>query len=381
MPAPSRAAPPVDLDLTAVADLSAAELAQLMSDFAPKHKGGFRKGQRVRATVSRVSDSTVFVDIGAKADATLERIDVPAGLQAGDALDVFVLSTSDGEIKLTLTVSGEATRELLDEAKEQGIPVQGRVTSHNEHGFEVELSGGVRAFCPMGQIDRVIDTDPTAYVGQTMMFRILDVRGRDAIVSHKAIAEEEAKATRGERLTELKEGEVYEGTVIALREFGAFVRLPNGVEGLVHISNIGKARLNKASDALEEGQIVNVRVLSVDAPRQRVNLGIRQAADTPADVPAEKRGNNSSGQNTFGTMAGLLSGVTIGPKTPKVAARAAVAPRAPAHAIPSRPPAPGPKAVVAVAKPAPAVAPPVVEAAAPTADAPEARVGVRRKAR
>lgn len=373
-PVPPVARPAIDVDLEAVAGLSRGELDLLFSDFAPKQRpGGFKKGQRIRATVSRVNDSTVFFDIGSKADATMERMDVPSNVALGDVLDVFVLAVKDGEIKLTLTVSGEATRELLDEAKEHGIPVQGKVTAHNEHGFEVELSGGVRAFCPMGQIDRTIDPDPTSYVGQTLMFKILDVRGRDAIVSHKGIAEDEAKASRGERITELKEGEVYEGTVIGLREFGAFVRLPNGVEGLVHISNIGKARLSKASDVLEEGQVVNVRVLSVDVPRQRVNLGIRQAADQQAETPREQRGNNSAGANTFGTMAGLLAGLQVSaPKKKAVVApkpvQAAAKPTAKPVARPVLPPAP------VVAAPAPVVAPAPVEPA-------EARAGVRRKAR
>lgn len=375
-PVPPVARPAIDVDLEAVAGLSRGELDLLLSDFAPKQRpGGFKKGQRIRATVSRVNDSTVFFDIGSKADATMERMDVPSNVALGDVLDVFVLAVKDGEIKLTLTVSGEATRELLDEAKEHGIPVQGKVTSQNEHGFEVELSGGVRAFCPMGQIDRTIDPDPTSYVGQTLMFKILDVRGRDAIVSHKGIAEDEAKASRGERITELKEGEVYEGTVIGLREFGAFVRLPNGVEGLVHISNIGKARLSKASDVLEEGQVVNVRVLSVDVPRQRVNLGIRQAADQQAETPREQRGNNSAGANTFGTMAGLLAGLQLSaPKKKAVVAprpvQAAAKPAAKPVARPVLPPAP----VVAAPVAAPVVAPAPVQPA-------EARAGVRRKAR
>lgn len=370
---PSPAArPALDVDLAAVAELSRGEMDLLFSDFAPKQRpGGFKKGNRLRATVSRINDSTVFFDVGAKADATMERMDVPAHVAVGDVLDVFVVTVKDGEIKLTLTVSGEATRELLDEAKEHGIAVQGKVTAHNEHGFEVELSGGVRAFCPMGQIDRTIDPDPASYVGQALMFKILDVRGRDAIVSHKAIAEEEAKASRGERITEIKEGEVYEGTVIGLREFGAFVRLPNGVEGLVHISNIGKARLANASDVLQEGQVVNVRVLSIDVPRQRVNLGIRQAADQQAETPREQRGSSSStGANSFGTMAGLLAAVKVSP--PK-AAKPAPRPAVSAKPAPVARPAALPQAPVAAA-PAPA---PV----APAVDAENPRAGVRRKAR
>ena len=371
------ARPDIDVDLAGVADLSRGDLEMLLSDFAPKHRpGGFRKGMRVRAVVSRVNDSTVFFDVGGKADAAMDRIDVPADVQQGDVVDAFVLAIKDGEVRLTLTVSGEATRELLDEAKENGIPIQGKVNACNEHGFDVELSGGVRAFCPMGQIDRVIDADPTSYVGRTMMFKVLDVRGRDAIVSHRGIADEEAKATRGEKLTELQEGEVYEGTVVGLREFGAFVRLPNGTEGLVHLSNIGKARLTNASDALVEGQVVNVRVLSIDVARQRVNLGIRQAGDTQSEAPREQRGSNSAGQNSFGTMAGLLSAVK--PNSGKGPAKAVAKP-APV-AVPAKP-------VAVLAKPAAVPVKPVAVPVAPVVVAPvvaveePVRAAVRRKAR
>lgn len=370
------ARPDIDVDLAGVADLSRGDLEMLFSDFAPKHRpGGFRKGMRVRAVVSRINDSTVFFDVGGKADAAMDRIDVPANVQQGDVVDAFVLAIKDGEVRLTLTVSGEATRELLDEAKENGIPIQGKVNACNEHGFDVELSGGVRAFCPMGQIDRVIDADPTSYVGRTMMFKVLDVRGRDAIVSHRGIADEEAKATRGEKLTELQEGEVYEGTVVGLREFGAFVRLPNGTEGLVHLSNIGKARLTNASDALVEGQVVNVRVLSIDVARQRVNLGIRQAGDTQSEAPREQRGSNSAGQNSFGTMAGLLSAVKPNSSKGPVKPVAKPAP-APVKVLAAKPVAVPAKPVAAPAKPAaPVVVAPVVAVEEPP------RAAVRRKAR
>ena len=370
-PRSSVARPDIDVDLAGVADLSRGDLEMLFSDFAPKHRpGGFRKGQRVRAAVSRINDSTVFFDVGGKADAAMDRIDVPVDVKQGDVLDAFVLAIKDGEVRLTLTVSGEATRELLDEAKENGIPIQGKVNACNEHGFDVELSGGVRAFCPMGQIDRNVDPDPNAYVGRTLMFKVLDVRGRDAIVSHRSIADEEAKASRGEKLTELQEGEVYEGTVVGLRDFGAFVRLPNGAEGLVHLSNIGKVRLNSAAEALQEGQVVNVRVLSIDIPRQRVNLGIRQAGDTQSEAPREQRGSSSAGQNTFGTMAGLLAAVKPSAKAP-AAAKPVIKP-APAKAA-----APAPVAATPVIKPAPK---PVVEAPVVAVEEP-ARAGVRRKAR
>lgn len=308
----------LDLDsLAAEAELDRAELDRLMGAYAPKERGvAWRRGQRILGTVSRVSAATVFFDVGGKADAALDRAEAPDDVAVGDQLEVFVMSVQDGELRLTRTISGDSTREMLAEAKENGIPVQGKVVSRNDHGFEVQLSGGVRAFCPLSHIDFRLDPDLDSYLGRSLAFKVLDVRGREAIVTHRAIAEEEAKSERGRKLTELKEGEVYEGKVVSLRDFGAFVELPNGVEGLVALSNIGKARIQHPKDALQEGQVVTVRVLGVDLPRQRVNLGIRQATMelgvSEARLDTTKM---SAGESGFGTFAGLLGAVKVSAPT------------------------------------------------------------------
>ena len=321
-------------ELSRVATMDRGEIEAMMNGFAPRARSAaWRPGQRVRARVSRVTGQTVFLDVGSKADAAMDRAELESDVQVGDTVEAFVSATKDGELRLTLTISGDSTREMLGEAKENGIPVHGRVTTRNEHGYEVQLSGGVRAFCPAFQIDYTIDPDLDSYVGRTLAFKVLDVRGRDAIVSHRGIAEEEARSEQGRRLTEIREGEVYEGVVIGVRDFGAFVRLPNGVEGLVHLSNIGKARINQASDALAEGQAVKVRVLGIDEARKRVSLGIRQALDGQAMAETtHDAGQLSAGNAGFGTFAGMLGGVKV--STRKPVAKVAASPAAPATSRP-----------------------------------------------
>lgn len=333
--APASRRPTVDLEeLAAASSLDRSEIDALMADFAPRTQGpSWRPGQRVTARVSRVTASTIFLDIGGKADAAMDRAEVSEDVVVGQQLDAYVGSVKDGELRLTRTISGDSSREMLEEAQAAGIPVQGKVTGANEHGFTVLLTGGLRGFCPLGQIDHVIDPDHESYVGRSLAFRILDVKGREAIVSHRSIAEEEAKAEQGRRLTEVEEGSVYVGTVVALREFGAFVRLPNGVEGLVHLSNIGKARLNHPNQALTEGQEVTVKVLGIDTERSRLSLGIRQAL--PGEAMSETRVDRaqlSSGAAGFGTFAGLLGGVSVAP------AKAAKKAAAPAPTGTRRPP-------------------------------------------
>ena len=309
-------APPhvrIDLDaLRQVADVDRATLDAMMAEFAPKKGGaGPKPGDRIRATVSRVTSSVVFFDIGGKADASVDSLELDASVAVGDRIDLYVIGNKDGELRLTRSVSGGATRELLEEAREGRIPIQGKVLTRNEGGFTVELSGGVSAFCPASHIDHHPDPDLDGYVGRSLMFRILDIRGRDAIVSHRAIAEEEASEAQGKNLAEIKEGDVLDGTVTSLREFGAFIRLGSGLEGLVHISNIGTKRINHPNEALKEGEAVRVKVLGVDTERKRLSLGIRQVDGADAPAPAQANRGPTSQPGSFGTVGGLLAGIKV----------------------------------------------------------------------
>jgi small subunit ribosomal protein S1 len=296
-----------------------AEVHAMMEAFAPaKSTGPLRQGQRVRGTISRLTPTLAFVAIGGKGDASIDRVELDPSVELGSAIEAYVLSTKDGEIRLTRSLGGDATRELLDEAVTNRIPVQGKVVSRNEHGFEVQISGGVRGFCPLSQIDHVPEADLDAYIGRSLSFRVLDVRGKEAVVSHRAIAQVEAREEADRALANIREGEVYDGVVTGLREFGAFVRIAAGLEGLVHLSNLGKNRVNHPSEVVTEGQEVRVRVLSVDIERKRLNLGIRQADDSgPASAAPTAPGRRAEPMTTggsFGTLGALLQGVQVAKK-------------------------------------------------------------------
>ena len=304
-PAPPRV--PTDMEgLRAVGEMDPAEVRAMMEQFAPRRaQGALLRGQRVSGRVTRVTGSTVFVDLGDKSDASIDRIELDANVAVGQAIDAFVIDTKDGEVHLTKSLGGDATRELLDEAKANRIPIQGKVTGQNEHGFEVQLPGGVRAFCPLSQMEAGgASPDAEGWVGRTTQFLVIEARGRDAVVSRRSFAEEEQRTVKADAMSMLKEGEVYDGVVTSIREFGAFVKLPNGIEGLVHLSNLAQTRTTNASDVVTEGQAVRVRVLSVEPARSRVNLGIKQAEDSIPTLSKEARGG-------FGTLAAALQGVTV----------------------------------------------------------------------
>lgn len=308
---------PTDLEgLREVAEMDRAEIAAMLEAFAPAKKGGHvRQGQRVRGTITRLTPSLAFVGIGGKGDASIDRVELDADVVVGSAIEAYVVSTKDGEVRLARTIGGDSTRALLDDAVENKIPVQGKVESKNEHGFLVQLSGGVRAFCPNSQMDRAPDADLDGYVGRTLSFRVLDVRGREAIVSHRAIAEIEAREAADKALTLIQEGEIHDGTVTGIREFGAFVRLSVGVEGLVRLPNLAKKRVTDPATVVQPGQAVRVKVLGVDVARKRVDLGIRQLEE--GDAPAVERGPSReelTTGGTFGTLGALLGGVKVAQK-------------------------------------------------------------------
>jgi small subunit ribosomal protein S1 len=307
---------PTDLDaLRAVADMDRTELDAMMAAFAPrKTVERLRQGQRVKGRVTRIGSDTVFLDVGQKADATIDRVELDAAVCVGDLVEAYVVSTKNGELHLTRSIGGDSVREMLDEAKANGIPVQGKVEKAGDHGFEVSLPGGVRAFCPISQMGPGGDVgDAAAWVGRTLTFKVLDVRGREAVVSHRSFAEEAEREAQAAAFATLREGEVHDAIVVTLRDFGAFVRLENGIEGLVHISNLSTKRVKHPSEAVKEGESVRVRVLGVDLARRRVDFGIRQAEEGAAATAAPRgpRPELSSGDATFGTFGALLGAVKV----------------------------------------------------------------------
>jgi small subunit ribosomal protein S1 len=292
-----------------------AEIAAMLESFAPaRRSGGLRQGQRVRGTITRLTPTLAFVSLGGKADASIDRVELAGDVAVGSPLDAYVVSTKDGEVRLARTLAGDATRALLDDAVEHRIPVQGKVESRNDAGFVVQLSGGVRGFCPASQIDHQPEADLDAYIGRSLMFRVLDVRGREAVVSHRAIAEIEAREAAERAIATLQEGEIHDGVVTGIREFGAFVRLSVGVEGLVRLPNLAKRRVSDATSVVQPGQAVRVKVLGVDLARKRVDLGIRQLEEGDAPAPERRPSREELGTGgSFGTLGALLGGVKIAP--------------------------------------------------------------------
>ena len=241
-------------------------------------------GDKVSGKVLKVSKDTIFVDLGGKSEgiADLQEFLDKEGhptVKQGDWVEMRVASTRDG-IHLTkgMKVQGPDALDMLREAKENAIPIEGRVSSVVKGGFEVNLSG-IRAFCPLGQIDLAFCEKPEEHVGARYPFRILEIKekGKNIIVSRRMLMEGEREKKSKETLATLKPDLECEGKVTKLTDFGAFVDI-GGIEGMVHISEISHGRINHPSEILKPGQQVNVKVMKIESEKEgrpKISLSVK----------------------------------------------------------------------------------------------------------
>jgi 4-hydroxy-3-methylbut-2-enyl diphosphate reductase len=169
----------------------------------------------------------------------------------------------------------------LEQARDSGETISGTVTEAVKGGLVVDI--GVRGFVPASQVGRRFVEDLSAYVGQTLRMKVKEVeRARgNVVLSHRAVLEEEERQARTLAFQTLSRGQVVDGTVTRLASFGAFVDIGQGVEGLLHISDIAWSRLKHPSEVLSEGQPIRVQILNVDVERERISLGYKQLQPDP----------------------------------------------------------------------------------------------------
>ena len=166
--------------------------------------------------------------------------------------------------------------------------MEGKVEEVVKGGYEVRIARQ-RAFCPMSQIDTVRTADPAVHEGHVYTFRIIEFRegGRNLVVSRRALLEEEQRARAAEVRQSIVVGAVMTGRVVSVRDFGAFVDLGAGVQGLLHVSEMGWSRVSDTSQVVTPGQEITVKVLRVDEDTQQIALGLKQlSADPWTTVPA-----------------------------------------------------------------------------------------------
>jgi small subunit ribosomal protein S1 len=240
-------------------------------------------GDRVKGKIISLGGETVFLELeNGQGEGMLDLVelrDAKGQLQAqvGDTIEAIVAENARNSRMLVLRRSlGRGAHGLaeLGQAFQNGIPVEGTVSGVNKGGVEVTVAG-LRAFCPISQLELRHVEDASAYVGQKLVFRITrfeeeDRRGPNIVLSRRAVLEEEARGKAAEVRAKLTVGAVVPGVVTALKDYGAFIDL-GGIEGMLHVSEIGFARVGRPSDVLSVGQHVSVQIIKIDKLEKRTD--------------------------------------------------------------------------------------------------------------
>ncbi|MBT4937571.1 MAG: 30S ribosomal protein S1, partial [Rhodospirillaceae bacterium] len=281
------------------------------------------QGKVVNGTILSIENDIVIIDVGLKSEGavTIKEFSEPGGeitIKAGDKIDVFVerYEGRDGTVMLS---RDKARREeawtVLEKAFEAEERVNGVIFGRVKGGFTVDLSGAV-AFLPGSQVDIRPIRDVNPLMGNPQPFQILKMdRSRgNIVVSRRAVLEETRAEERTELISNLTEGQVLEGVVKNITDYGAFVDL-GGVDGLLHVTDIAWKRINHPSEALQVGQTVNVQVIRFNAENQRISLGMKQLESDPwegaeAKYPIETKFNGRVTNITdYGAFVELEAGI------------------------------------------------------------------------
>ncbi len=267
------------------------------------------RGDVVHGTIVMVASNEVLIDVGGKSEGILSprelgrmtKEDIMA-LTIGDEVEVLIVNPNDRDGNMIVSMSQARIGQDWDDAEKlfaDGTLFEAEVSGHNRGGLIVYM-GGVRGFVPASQIDRrrafkrdLIDgssSSPLAtLVGEELTFKIieLDRRGNRLILSELAAMRERRKASKSQLLDELSEGQIKEGIVTSLADFGAFVDI-GGADGLVHLSELTWGRVSHPNEVLELGQTVKVKVISVDRERKRIGLSLKAQAPEPWSTVEER---------------------------------------------------------------------------------------------
>jgi small subunit ribosomal protein S1 len=285
----------------------------------------FEEGDVVKGKVVRIDKDEVLVDIGYKSEGVVpagelsirKSVDPADEVELGEELDALVLTKEDSDGRLILSKKRarfEKAWRRIEAAAESGEPVEGNVIEVVKGGLILDL--GVRGFLPASLVDirRVHNLDE--FLGQTLECKVIELnRSRNNVVlSRRAVLEEERKEVREQILGRLEPGQVVEGKISNIVDFGAFVDL-EGIDGLIHISELSWSHVNHPSEVVAIGDTVRIKVLDIDRDRQRISLGLKQTQEDPWQrvISSHRPGDVLAGNVTkvvaFGAFVEILPGV------------------------------------------------------------------------
>lgn len=274
-------------------DTSTSDFASLIESTLTRIER-LQPGQMVETQIVSISKDSIFLQLSGKSEGVLERAELAdqegnLSVKEGDTVKVFFLNSKNGEMNFTTRISGEkAGPAMLESAYKNGIPVEGVVEKEIKGGYEVKI-GESRAFCPFSQMGQRRTEVAEAYVGKHLTFKIQEFKenGRNILVSNRAIHEEAHREKIEALKNTLKEGMLIKGSIKSIQGFGAFVDI-EGIQALLPISEISRARVEDIHSVLVVGQEIEATIIKLDWKTERISLSMKNLQSDPWDHALEK---------------------------------------------------------------------------------------------
>lgn len=313
-----------DMDLTT----KSKDFASLFEQSLNQTTRRLSVGDKMRGEILSIGKTEAFVSTGTPMDAVILTNDLldekqELKFKVGDVIDIVILRVTSDEVRATRKGSKSAPVDIenLEDAFDMELPVEGKITEVVNGGFRVSVQGQT-AFCPISQLENRQITDPSALIGKKYDFLItqFEPKRRNIVVSRRKLLELKKAENEGAWLQTNKVGDILSGTVTRTENYGAFVQVAEGVEGLVHVSEIGFTRLRHAAEGVHVGDSVQVKILKIDdeeGGRLKISLSIKQAggiADPWMEIPQKYPvGTIFDGvvdkKESFGIFINILPGI------------------------------------------------------------------------
>lgn len=247
----------------------------------------YQVGDKVRGTVVSVGDGALLVDIGQRSEASIAMEDFTpdelAAMKVGDVIEASVVKFAGGATVLSRSIGGRgADMSAIRMAREADLPIEARVTGHNKGGFTVEI-GPVRGFVPISQMEIGPALAPEQYIGRVFMFKVIETREHEAVLSRANLLRQEMAEERGRVLSALAVGQTVAARVVKVEKFGVFVDIGGGVHALVPVSELGWHGRDEILAGMEPGRELNVEISRIEQRdgKPRISASLRSRQEDP----------------------------------------------------------------------------------------------------
>ena len=306
---------PVELELEVEMALGGMSLDEVLDPAADASLADLEPDTKLQGRVASIHRDNVFVDLGRRNQGVLSLRQFAERPEPGAVVDVVVHRFDADEGLYQLTMVGGAVDVADWSQLAEGVLVQARITGHNKGGLECEVNH-IRGFIPAGQVSLYRIEDFAPLVGETMVCLVTEANPdrRNLVLSRRAVLEREKEEAKTKMMAELAEGQVRDGTVRSLQDYGAFVDL-GGVDGLLHVSQLSWQRVKHPSEVLTVGQPIKVKIKKIDHETGKISLAFRDLTENPWTTASQKYPVTSTHEGTvtkimdFGAFVELEPGI------------------------------------------------------------------------